>query len=78
LTAATLMGRSATASYDVHRISAYGAEAVEGLQDGLANFHAHDALADVRVGVLRVILLGGFYGLDNQENFPGHINLVEV
>jgi hypothetical protein len=72
------MGRRATASYIVHRIRAYGAEAVEGLQDGLANFHAHDALADVRVGVLRVILLGGFYGLDDQENFPGHINLVEV
>ena len=76
MTAATLMGRSATASYDVQRISAYGAEAVERLQDGLANFHAHDALADVRVGILRVILLGGLYGLYNQEHFPGHVHLV--
>jgi hypothetical protein len=32
---------------------------MEGLKDWLANFHAHDALANVRVGFLRVILLGG-------------------
>jgi hypothetical protein len=49
----------------VQRISAYGAEAVERLEDRLADFHAYDALADVGVGVLCVVFLGGLNGLDD-------------
>lgn len=70
------MGLSATIIYFVQRIIAYSAEAMKGLQDWPANFHAYDALANICVGFLWIILLGGLYSLDDQECFPGQINLV--
>ena len=58
--------------------AAYSAEAVEAVEDGLAELHAHDALANACRGVLRVVLLGGLDGFDDEQHLPGEVDLVEV